>query len=174
MRRAIVLVVALGLAACGEPEDVAPDAIDASAPDAGHAHSSDAGAPDAAVEPDAGASDAGPTIHGCSRGVAADLTDRESVEIHFSDESQAYSPACIAVTAGTTVTFVGNFSSHPLQAGRVIGGTLVPDAAGTTPLPTAPHGSGDTASFVMSPAGAYGYYCVPHATVGMVGTIFVD
>ncbi|AKF11097.1 cupredoxin domain-containing protein [Sandaracinus amylolyticus] len=175
------LAIACALAACGDDGAAPADAsvaIDAASVDASHAHGHDAGTGDAATDVDASSDastgDAGPVIHGCSRGVAMDLTDRESVEIRFSDESQAYSPACIAVAEGTTVTFLGDFSAHPLRAGRVIAGTPTPDAEGTTPLPTTTHAGGSSASFVMSPAGAYGYYCVPHATIGMVGTIFVE
>lgn len=87
----------------------------------------------------------------------------------------AYSPSCIKVTSGTSVTFNGSFSSHPLQGGVIVGTTATPAAAGSTPLPTTALSTGTTASFVMQPAGTYGYYCQFHGVAdGMMGAIIVE
>ena len=178
-------VLLLTLAGC---DDATPGADAGLAPDGGHAHLTDAGdvsedagtvdagAEDAGAEDagaDAGAPDAGPVVNGCTVGSATDRRGQSAVTIVFRDEDQAYTPRCLLVDEGTTVTFSGNFAEHPLQAGEVIAGVPTPTTAGT-PLPTSPRGGGTTASFVMSPPGTYGYYCVPHATFGMVGTIFVE
>lgn len=174
-RASTIFSVLLWLAGC---DDAPPGADAGLAPDGGHTPDAgevaeDAGAPDAGAD-DAGADDAGPLINGCSRASATDRRGQRTVTITFRDEDLAYTPRCLLVDEGTTVTFSGNFANHPLQAGRVAGFTTTPDAPGTTPLPVTAIGGGSTASFEMTPPGAYGYYCVPHATSGMVGAIFVE
>jgi plastocyanin len=116
-------------------------------------------------------------LNGCDPTTATDLTAMSAVSIDFGGTfGLAYSPKCIKVSAGTKVTFNGSFSTHPLKAGVVQSGAEVPDAAGTTPLPTATTGlnTGTTATFTMSSAGSFGYYCIPHGTFGMNGAIFVQ
>jgi plastocyanin len=136
--------------------------------DAGHDAGTDGGT-------DAG-TDAGVlTVNGCTAATAEDHTGMSSVTIDFGGVAGlTYTPRCIRVRAGTRVTFNGSFSFHPLQAGTVSGAVATPAAAGTTPLPTSPVSTGTTASFVVAPVGAYGYYCTLHATFGMNGAIFVE
>ncbi len=116
-------------------------------------------------------------LNGCDPVTATDLTGMGAVSIDFGGVlGLVYSPKCIKVSAGTEVTFNGSFSSHPLKAGVVQNGAEIADAAGTTPLPTAAGGlgTGTTATFTMSSAGSFGYYCIPHGTFGMNGAIFVQ
>jgi plastocyanin len=114
-----------------------------------------------------------PQINGCDTTNTQDRTGMASVSISFA--SFAYTPNCIKVTAGTVVTFNGNFGGHPLVAGEVQGNTKIPAAPGTSPLPTTPGGlnTGTSAPFTMSSTGTFPYYCNPHATIGMNGAIFV-
>ena len=61
-----------------------------------------------------------------------------------------YTPACMEIKAGQTVTFAGNFDNHPLR-----------QACGPEDLFT--EGSGNTPQeFVMNRPGLYGYYCFFH------------
>ncbi len=58
-----------------------------------------------------------------------DLTGQSAVAITFPTTAAAaqYNPNCIRITAGTTVTFSGNFNLHPL--------TRVPATQTTSPIP---------------------------------------
>jgi plastocyanin len=123
----------------------------------------------------AGACAASSSVNGCDPATAADLTGQAAVSIAFGGATGlAFSPRCIRVSVGTSVTFNGAFTFHPLLAGLVEGLVLTPAAAGSTPLPTSALSTGTTATFTMTPAGAYGYYCTAHATLGMNGAIFVE
>lgn len=123
----------------------------------------------------AGACAAPPTVNGCDPGTALDLTAQSAVSVAFGGAvGMAYSPRCLRVKAGTQVTFNGNFTFHPLLAGLVQGAVLTPAAAGTTPLPTTAQSTGTSATFTLTPAGEYGFYCAVHATLGMSGAIFVE
>jgi plastocyanin len=102
-----------------------------------------------------------------------DLTGMAATSIAFGGANGlVFVPKCIKVSVGTTVTFNGNLATHPLQAGEVVAGVENPASSGT-PLPTSPLNTGATSDFVMSSAGTFPYYCVPHGTIGMNGAIFV-
>jgi plastocyanin len=81
----------------------------------------------------------------------------------------SYSPPCLAVAAGQSVTFSGDFTAHPLEAG------VAPGAGGTgsadNPIPSTSTGSSLTVAFPT--AGTYPYFCVRHASLGMYGAIRV-
>ena len=79
-----------------------------------------------------------------------------------------YSPACIRVKAGTDVTFNGSFSNHPLRAGDA-----GPPATVDPNSPIKSTDAGSTATFTMSAAGTYPYYCNFHKP-GMAGAVFVE
>lgn len=69
-----------------------------------------------------------------------------------------YSPACLKIAPGTTVTFTGDFSTHP----------LIPSVSRTAPAPnpivaTNPSTQGaPTASFTFTAPGFFGYFCGAH------------
>jgi plastocyanin len=105
-------------------------------------------------------------IHGCTyeNAVASSST------IMFSSVDYTYSPKCLRVASGTEVTFSGGFSGHPLVSGiynetsgqsEPFEGTIENTDAGTS------------ASFTMTIAGANPYYCLYHASSGMVGVVYV-
>jgi plastocyanin len=107
-------------------------------------------------------------VNGCTPAMATDLTAETTATVMFT--SFAYTDKCIKVKAGTVVTFSGNFSGHPLLGGTVVGGTATP--AGSGPFVPVTN-SGTSKDFTLSTPGVYPYYCVPHATIGMNGAVFV-
>jgi plastocyanin len=118
--------------------------------------------------PDAGVE----TLHGCDASKYADRSaaaaDRR-IGFGTALESPAlgYSPACMTITAGQSVTFVGSFSTHPLAPGEFQGNR------GTLPTPIERRTSGqEDAVFTFSSPGLYPYYCESHAPT-MVGVIRV-
>ena len=74
------------------------------------------------------------------------------------------------MSAGATVTFTGDFVSHPLMPSAKRG-TL-------TGNPILPTGNGTTTSFTFPNAGYFAYYCDVHGAsdgaLGMVGVIWVE
>jgi len=80
-----------------------------------------------------------------------------------------YSPKCLLVTAGATVTFNGNFTTHPLSPG-----TASSTSAGSPGNPISLTNTGTTKTFTFSTAGTYPYICTAHASSGMVGAIKVQ
>src|SRR6185503_13396469 len=68
-----------------------------------------------------------PAVHDCTHVTAVDQrAPAASRTVTFSN--YAYTPRCIRVQAGQSVTFSGNFATHPLQGGEIIGGVETPDA----------------------------------------------
>lgn len=108
-------------------------------------------------------------IHDCNSSTAVDLSGQATPTITFTN--YAYTPACVRITAGQSVTFSGSFSFHPLVGGTVAGFTATPDPS--SPIGT--HSSGATAGIAFPSAGAFPFYCDNHGiTQGMVGAVFVD
>lgn len=92
-------------------------------------------------------------------------TPAEQRVIHF--PTAAYQPPCVAIEAGQTVTWSGNFGSHPLKGGLHKDGPPQPG----NPIPTVM--SGTTPVTVEFPvADAWGYYCIAHQPP-MAGAVFV-
>lgn len=77
-----------------------------------------------------------------------------------------YTPKCLTVSAGTDVTFTGNFSSHPLLGG-------VPGAHATSGPFYPVTDTGTTKTVTLSTPGTYPYVCTVHEGAGMTGAIFV-
>lgn len=96
-----------------------------------------------------------------------DFTAVNAVEITFpSDSAPAqYTNRCVKVTVGTTVTFRGNFASHPLEP-----------SGGDTPTPipsqTMDKDDGGGLDVTMTSEGTYGFECAFHPTL-MFGAIEV-
>jgi plastocyanin len=107
-------------------------------------------------------------VNGCDEATAEDHTGQSQVTISFGGAGGfVYTPACIKVTAGTMVTFMGSFSGHPLA-----GGNNPPTVDPSSPIVETT--SGTQATFILSTAGAYGYFCEFHYPFGMEGAIFVQ
>lgn len=86
-----------------------------------------------------------------------------------------YSPKCITIAAGQSVTFSGGASSsfgmHPLAPGVVDSPT-----AGTAgnPIPRVTDGTMRDVTVTFPAAGTFPYICEAHAAAGMVGVVRVQ
>jgi len=86
----------------------------------------------------------------------------------------AYSPKCLSIAAGQSVTFFGDptqgsdFTAHPLRPGGADG--TDPGASGN---PIAAQVRGSTYTVVFPMAGTYGYFCQEHQSMGMYGAVQV-
>jgi plastocyanin len=162
-------LIACALAvSCGSSDSTpGPDAgTDAGTPDAG----TDAGTHDAGT--DAGTADAGSdagtaSLNGCTT-YADHSGSSDSRTIAFSNFQ--YTPPCMKILAGQTVTFSGTFGNHPLMPG-------VPSSTTGTSSPSNPitaTNTGSTLAVTFPTAGSFGYYCNFHFGSGMYGAIEVQ
>ena len=100
---------------------------------------------------------------GCP-GYAGCTTFTPASTVSFPNGNDRYTPKCLRLTAGQTVTFTGNFNSHPMhQACGPVAQALGEPA-------------GSSAPFTLTVPGVYGYYCSQHGDStgsGMAGAIEV-
>ncbi len=86
-----------------------------------------------------------------------------------------YSPRCITVAAGQTVTFTGgtttSFGVHPLGPG--INGDATAGTSGN-PIPRLADGTVRDVTVTFPSAGTFPYVCETHAAGGMVGVVRVQ
>lgn len=161
---ALALGLTVVLSACGGSGVVSDAGVTA---DAGVVVS------DAGVTADAGVvvtdAGAGPAACGTTFASCSTFEDRTAAgasrTINFVPNQ--YTPRCLRIKAGQTVTFSGAFGSHPLQG--ACGASAV--------LPASQLDTGSTATFTFSTAGLYGYFCTFHGSStggGMAGAIQVD
>ena len=115
----------------------------------------------------------GPVIHGCddasyfARTGASD-DRRIGFGTALGSGAVGYAPKCLTIAAGQSVTFVGDFSTHPLVPGEYAGDAGTPG----NPIPSQRSGSVDL-SVTFSSAGYFPYYCDLHAPT-MVGVVHVQ
>jgi plastocyanin len=106
----------------------------------------------------------GPTLHTVMVGQNALLT---------------YQPATLPIKVGDTVRWVWGSSFHNVVSGQVTNGIGTADGIFCFPNDTncasAPLGNtNDTYDHTFTTAGTFSYFCSPHASSGMVGTIVVQ
>lgn len=170
----VALSSVLALAACGGDDERIPPVIDAPTRDAAAIDAPtpiDAPAIDAvaidAVAIDASAFD----VNGCTLATATDLTAAGSPTVTFGGAAGfVYAPKCARISVGQAVTFSGAFASHPLRAGVVVGGVLMPQPGG----PIVSTDTGTTATFTFPATGVFPYYCNVHGASGMTGVVYVQ
>jgi plastocyanin len=110
-------------------------------------------------------------VNACDVATATDMTSMPGVTVNFGGGlGNNFSPKCLKVTAGTVVTFVGNFPGHPLMGGEFKNGAKVP--AGSGPFVPITN-SGASKAFTLSSTGTFPYYCDFHVAGGMSGAVFV-
>ncbi len=161
MKRWMLIAMAGAALSCGGTNSTAPLV---SAGDGGMIS-------DGASDAGSNAPDAGPTssLNGCTASTYVDATAAgASRAVAFTFFK--YSPACLTIATGQSVTFSGDFYSHPLRAG---GAPSAGGGAGPSQNPIASMNSGTTASFTFAQPGIYPYYCAAHENIGMYGAIHV-
>ena len=109
-----------------------------------------------------------PALNGCTENDYVVSSDSLTV-IRFGHEwGHNYSPACLRVAAGTRIRFEGQFLSHPIEPGRIVDSIPI-DVEG----PVQGVEAGDSAEFVATTPGKFGYFCDLHVAEGMMGAIEV-
>ena len=118
--------------------------------------------------PDASTADAASAaVNGCAAAdfAASDHTaanDARAISFPSSGAPMQYSPHCMTVKVGQSVTWSGNFLAHPLEA---VGG----DAGNPIMLTSS---SGGSMSVTFPAAGTFGFDCANHPTL-MLGAVRV-
>ena len=110
------------------------------------------------------------TFNGCDTALFQDRTAAAAIRtVSFGGSGFVYSPKCILIAAGQSVTFSGAFASHPLRPG--VGSTAT---AGSPNNPITATSMGTTAMFAFPTAGTYPYNCQLHDGSGMNGVVRVQ
>jgi plastocyanin len=118
--------------------------------------------------PPAPPSGPGPANNGCT--IFTDASAAASTRT-ISFAGNQYSPGCLTIAPGQSVTFTGDFTKHPLRPGVApsLGG-----GQGTTPNPIPTQTTSGTALTVTFPvAGTYPFYCAVHQSEGQTGAVQV-
>ncbi len=105
-----------------------------------------------------GAGVSGSSLCSCTEPGALDLTSQAAVTVVFAPNF--YAPDCIKVKVGTTVTFSGDFGSHPQSPFTTLG---------THPNPIPAKSSGSSSPVTFNTAGSFGYFCAAHGSEAEVG-----
>ena len=109
------------------------------------------------------------TVNGCDLATSLPWYDVDAASREITFVFPAYSPPCVVVRLGQSVTFSGAFSGHPLAPGTVDGMTITPDPESSIVATT----SGSSTSFEFLIPGVDPFYCQAHFTSGMYGAVFV-
>jgi plastocyanin len=98
-------------------------------------------------------------VNGCDPSTTTVSTGDVTITFPMGAAPAQYSPACVTVHEGSTVTWTGAFADHP----------LTPVGSGNPIMST---NTGTTASFTFAAAGSFGFHCAIHPTL-MLGAVFV-
>jgi plastocyanin len=130
--------------------------VDTAVPDSGGADS----ASDSTAAESGGEETGATPVNGCA--TFTDLTVGGAVITGPSSSAPAqFSPNCVKIKAGHSVTWNVGFANHPLAA-----------SGGATPNPVLPTTYGTTVTFAFPTPGVYGFHCVRHPTI-MLGAVEV-
>ena len=184
----VACALALSWAGCGQTPvadtaDAGPRVVDAgfTPVDAGGVAASDSGTQPVDAGPmsvdsgtglhdaGAGAADGGAPLNGCTEGRFIDSTALTNTNVAFGGGlGEVYSPACVTIAAGRTVTFKGAFSSHNLLRGSP---SNLNAGSANNPIPEVTTGSEKIVTFAT--VGDYPYICQFHNPSGMMGVVRV-
>jgi plastocyanin len=110
-------------------------------------------------------------------------------DVQVGGTTYTFTPSALTICKGDTVHWVWMGGPHTVTSGNVTGGTVTMGVMmGGTGTPDnkfcnqnnmncamAPtEMAGNTYDFTFTTAGSFPYYCSPHATLGMIGTITVQ
>jgi plastocyanin len=111
-------------------------------------------------------------LNGCDTDSYVDgsADDAERV-VQIGADGLKFTPPCLQIASGQTVTFEGSLTAHPIAPGN-------PDdaAAGSAKSPIEAVSTGRSVAFTFDSAGTFPYYCELHAFgagMGMAGAIYV-
>jgi plastocyanin len=111
--------------------------------------------------------DGPPLLNGCTLAMATDLSAPGATrEIMVLDD--VFSPRCVRIAPGQSVTWNGNFSNHPLSPGKIVNNQIMAQPGNPIPMT----GTGTTVTVAFPTAAEWAFYCPNHAP-GMIGAIFV-
>ena len=115
-----------------------------------------------------------PVLNGCTSDLYVDLSNPMSIRtIGFGGINDSpgfgYSPACMIIGVGQSVTWTGAFDLHPLSPGSAPSLMM----AGSPDNPIVRVSTGNMATVVFPTAGVYPYFCEQHYASGMSGVIWV-
>ena len=155
---------------CGDSHDshtAADGAVSHDGHDAAPAYAAPADATPADAASDAAL--AGPMLNDCAPADYVDRSDAAAERVVRPRGSTGYTPRCVLIRAGQSVTFEMNFTAHPLVPGIPHG----PTAGATTPnlIPRTTTGASVVVAFPG--AGNFPFYCNVHGHVGMAGVVRV-
>lgn len=166
-------ILAFALAACGGDDTTTP-VVDSGTDTGGQKDSSvnDSGSNDSSPGKDTGGNDVnlpdvvadvGPQpVNGCTVFVNKSApNDARTIDFPTGAIPSQYTPNCMRVKAGQTVTWNGAFASHPLMA-----------SGGDAGNPITTTSTGSTKAFTFPTAGTYGFACMFHGG-SMFGAIEV-
>lgn len=152
----------------------APVTIDSTAADVPAAdvievdtHMADAATADAPASEDAGVRV--PVLNNCLATAYVDRSGEMDERTVVPRGTTGYTPRCLIVRAGQTVTFSMDFSVHPLVAGVPHGSSV----GATTPSPIEAQRTGTTYAVPFMSAGFFPFYCTAHGHIGMAGVVRV-
>ena len=103
------------------------------------------------------------SVNGCA---SADYVSGSTVTFQY----PTYTPRCLTIKAGQTVTFNGDFSGHPFAPGVAASST----GTGSAGSPITETKTGNSAAFTFSAAGVFPYHCEYHSGNGMFGAVRVQ
>jgi plastocyanin len=113
-----------------------------------------------------------PTFNGCAPD--AFVTSSSPAVVNFGGASGSplfgYAPPCIRVAAGASVSFLGDFSVHPMSPGTSPEATT----AGSANNPIPAKGTGTSLRVTFPLAGTFPYFCQMHYAAGMAGVVLVQ
>ncbi len=110
----------------------------------------------------AGTDSGGQVVNGCT--TFTDLTASSAPTITGPSDATPvqFSPNCVLINAGQSVTWNVFFTAHPLAA-----------SGGDTPSPITLTNTGTTVTFAFPNKGTFGYHCLSHPTI-MFGAVKVQ
>jgi plastocyanin len=106
-------------------------------------------------------SDAAAPVNGCTAFTDDTSVTTPTITGPSGGSPSQYTPNCVHIKVGQSVTWNVDFSGHPLEA-----------FGGTTPSPIMPTSSGTTVTFTFSSAGTFGFHCEFHPSI-MFGAVEV-
>lgn len=162
-RLLLSVFVSAGLFACGG-DDMDPSPTLGDEPSMAGAPAGVAGAPE---------TEDGPAeLNGCKASAYEDASAKEAERVvQIGADGLVFTPRCITIAIGQTVTFEGSLAAHPLAPGNASD-----TAAGSPGNPIVQTRSGSSVEFTFDSAGTYPYFCELHGFgdgKGMSGAVFV-